>query len=118
MIGTARKNENSVAVSRASPKTMPPMIVAPERDVPGISAKHCAIPTMSASFHVIASTLVTRGVPWSLYQASTAKITRAPVMSAMATGLGWNRYCLVRHRNARRRRVAGTKETKVGAEKR
>ena len=28
---------------------MPPMMVAPEREVPGISAKHCAKPTFSAS---------------------------------------------------------------------
>src|SRR5947209_6449173 len=32
----ARKNENSVAAVRESPKSMPPMIVAPERDVPGL----------------------------------------------------------------------------------
>jgi hypothetical protein len=49
------------------------------------------MPTMSASFHVIASTAVTRGAPWRLYQASTAKITRAPTISAIATGFGWKR---------------------------
>src|SRR4249920_3147327 len=70
MIGTARKNENSVATWRDSPKSIPPMIVAPERDVPGMSAKHCARPTFRASPHVIASTLVTRGAPWRLYQRS------------------------------------------------
>ena len=35
---------------------MPPMIVAPERDVPGISANACAMPTFSASGQRIAST--------------------------------------------------------------
>jgi hypothetical protein len=42
---------------------MPPMIVAPEREVPGISAKHCAIPTFSASSHVIAALVSTRNIP-------------------------------------------------------
>ena len=37
---------------------MPPMMVAPERDVPGISAKHCAMPTFSASSQVIARVLL------------------------------------------------------------
>ena len=35
---------------------MPPMIVAPERDVPGISANACASPTLSASVQRMAST--------------------------------------------------------------
>ena len=39
---------------------MPPMIVAPERDVPGMSANDCASPIFNASFHVISSTLSTR----------------------------------------------------------
>jgi hypothetical protein len=38
----ARKKENSVAARRDSPKNRPPMIVAPEREVPGISASACA----------------------------------------------------------------------------
>ncbi len=58
---------------------------------PGTSAKHCAMPTTSASFQVIASTAVTRGAPWRLYHASTANITSAPAISAIATGVGWKR---------------------------
>ena len=38
----ARKNENSVAALRDMPNSMPPMIVAPERDVPGTRASACA----------------------------------------------------------------------------
>ena len=41
---------------------MPPMMVAPEREVPGISAKHCAKPTLSASSQVIARVLSTLGL--------------------------------------------------------
>ena len=52
-VGTARKNENSVAARRDRPNSMPPMIVAPDRDVPGISAKACAKPTLSASAQLI-----------------------------------------------------------------
>ena len=33
--GIARKNENSAAASRESPRMIAPKIVAPERDVPG-----------------------------------------------------------------------------------
>src|SRR5205809_277335 len=95
MTGIARKKENSVATARDSPKSMPPMIVAPERDVPGISEKHCAIPTLSASFHVMSYTLITRGAPLREYQRSTAKITSAPTMSATATLVGLNRYFLI-----------------------
>ena len=56
-----------------------------------MSEKHCARPTLSASFHVISSTAVTRGAPWRSYQRSTAKITSAPTMSAMATVTGLKR---------------------------
>jgi hypothetical protein len=41
----ARKKENSVAALRDRPKSRPPMIVAPEREVPGISATAWAKPT-------------------------------------------------------------------------
>ena len=38
-VGIAKKNENSVAAWRDKPNNKPPIIVAPERDVPGINAK-------------------------------------------------------------------------------
>ena len=55
MVGIARKNENSVAARRDKPKKIPPIMVAPEREVPGIIAKACAKPTFSASRQVISS---------------------------------------------------------------
>ena len=39
-VGMAKKNENSVATWRLKPSHMPPMIVAPDLDVPGNMAKH------------------------------------------------------------------------------
>jgi hypothetical protein len=59
------------------------MIVAPEREVPGISAKHCAIPTLSASTQVIASAVSTRA---GRGLRSTQRMTKPPMMKASATG--------------------------------
>src|SRR5688572_22894022 len=39
IVGIATKNENSAAAVPLNPAAMPPMIVAPERDTPGTSAK-------------------------------------------------------------------------------
>ena len=105
------ENENWVATSRERPKSIPPMMVAPVREVPGMSEKHCATPTISASFHVIESTAVTRGAPWRLYQYSTAKMTSAPTMSAIATGFGWKRYSLICFWNASPTIAAGRNAT-------
>ena len=38
MVGIAIKNENSAAALLESPNSIPPSIVEPEREVPGISA--------------------------------------------------------------------------------
>ena len=40
MVGIARKKENSTATSLSNPMISPPMIVAPERETPGKSARH------------------------------------------------------------------------------
>ena len=55
MVGMAKKKENSVAVLRCKPANIPAIIVAPEREVPGIMAKHWAKPTIRACFQVISS---------------------------------------------------------------
>ena len=39
MVGIARKKENSAATVREVPKSIAPIMVAPEREVPGIIAK-------------------------------------------------------------------------------
>jgi hypothetical protein len=56
MVGIAKKNENSAAALRDKPKNKPPIMVAPERDVPGIKAQHCAKPSLrhpKASYHLL-----------------------------------------------------------------
>ena len=40
MTGTLKKKENSVAATLPTESSMAPIIVAPERDVPGINARH------------------------------------------------------------------------------
>ena len=82
-VGTARKNENSVAARRDKPNSMPPMMVAPEREVPGISAKHCANPTFSASSQVMSCV---RSMRTGILLPSTQKMINAPTMKAIATG--------------------------------
>ena len=47
--GIAKKKENSVATALGNPKSIPPIMVAPEREVPGINAAHWASPTFRAS---------------------------------------------------------------------
>src|SRR5260364_191815 len=49
----AIRKENSVATRRSKPKSSAPIMVEPERETPGINAKHCAKPTLSASRTVI-----------------------------------------------------------------
>ena len=61
MVGIARKKENSAAVLRDRPKMTPPMMVAPEREVPGIIASAWAKPTLSASVQRSSSTEFRRG---------------------------------------------------------
>ena len=48
IVGIARKNENSAAAGRSSPISMPPTIVAPDRDTPGISASVWQTPMPNA----------------------------------------------------------------------
>ena len=44
MVGIARKNENSAAARLSAPSSIAATMLAPERDTPGIIARHCAIP--------------------------------------------------------------------------
>ena len=49
--GMARKNVNLDATSRVQPKSKPPMMVEPEREVPGTSESTWKHPMPSAVFH-------------------------------------------------------------------
>ena len=48
IVGTARKKENSAALVLLSFCCIPPMIVAAERETPGIMAIHCHKPIFNA----------------------------------------------------------------------
>jgi hypothetical protein len=87
---------------------MPPMMVAPEREVPGISAKHCATPTLRASSQVIACVLSTRA---TRLPRSTSRMTMPPAMNAMATGTGPNSCALMKPPNSRPSTAAGRNAT-------
>src|SRR5919197_6131954 len=53
--GMESRNENRAAASRVRPRNSPAVIVVPERDAPGISARACAVPTARASVVLICS---------------------------------------------------------------
>ena len=48
MAGTEARKEKSAAVSRSAPASIPAAMVAPEREMPGITASPCTAPTSSA----------------------------------------------------------------------
>lgn len=50
MIGMLIRNENFEADSLSAPDITPALIVVPERDIPGKTAKPCAMPIMEAIF--------------------------------------------------------------------
>jgi hypothetical protein len=91
---------------------MPPMMVAPERLVPGISAKAWAQPTLKASSTVMSSTDSTRAGPFCMrWRFSTHRITRPPAMKAIATGTGANSTALMLLLKMKPSIAAGTKAT-------
>ena len=53
MIGMARKKENSVADFRFKLSNIPPIIVAPDLETPGMSAKHWNRPISNAVLNEI-----------------------------------------------------------------
>jgi hypothetical protein len=105
----ARKKENSVAARRDSPNSMPPMMVAPERDVPGMSANACARPILSASVARMSSTSSMCGGARVRARRSTHRMTKPPAMNAIATGRGANSTALIARLNSRPRMAAGRK---------
>ena len=89
---------------------MPPMIVAPERDVPGISANACAKPIFSASVQRSSSTLRMRTLSGLLRcRRSAQRMTSAPAMNAAATGTGANSRALIAPPKASPSTAAGRK---------
>lgn len=56
IVGTASMNEKRTIVSRGIPRARPPIILAAERETPGITASVWKIPTVKASRYVISRT--------------------------------------------------------------
>ena len=93
---------------------MPPMIVAPDRDVPGMIPNICAKPTLSASSQVMSSIESMRGgrdLPDEM-RCSTHRITSAPTMNAVATGTGLNSAAWIFLMKMRPTMAAGRNATK------
>ena len=109
MTGIAKKNENSVATARGKPNSIPPIIVAPEREVPGINAAHWARPIFRASMGVSSSTLLIFFILLDrVCRYSAQKIMNAPTIKALATGTGENKYALMYLPNRSPKPIAGT----------
>ncbi|MNP64319.1 hypothetical protein D3C76_1598050 [compost metagenome] len=77
-----------MAALRDRPNNRPPMMVAPEREVPGTSARHWAQPTLRACFQVMSSTLSAWILCW---RCSAQSMTTPPTTRALATVMGLNR---------------------------
>ena len=82
MVGNAKKNEYSVATLRSSPASNPPMMVEPDRDMPGISDAHCAMPTQKAWMTGTCSRLM---VLLGRLKASTRRMMIPPRIEVRAT---------------------------------
>jgi len=50
--GMARMNVSRVVATRSRSRNRPALMVAPERDTPGIRATHCTKPMITASFRL------------------------------------------------------------------
>ncbi|GAM05604.1 hypothetical protein MBENS4_2602 [Novosphingobium sp. MBES04] len=85
IVGTARKKLNSAAVRRSMPMASAPMMVAPERLVPGTMARHWAKPTPT---HLDSGSSATPVSGPGLATFSMARMAMPPTISAQATTLG------------------------------
>ena len=85
IVGTARKKLNSAAVLRSTPSISAAMMVAPERDTPGIMATHWPSPISSELRVVSASTPNTLASP---IRFSIHRIAKPPMISETATVVG------------------------------
>ena len=86
---------------------MPPMMVAPERLVPGTIARHCTKPIFSASSGVIASTDSIRATGGA--RRSAHRMMKPPTMKVLATTTGVKRCALIALPNSSPSSTAGTK---------
>ena len=83
------------------------MMVAPLRLVPGIIARHCTSPTLSASSGVMLSTFWMRAALCGRFSAH--RMMKPPMMKVLATTTGVNRCALMALPNSSPRITAGMK---------
>lgn len=105
MVGIAKKKENSVATVRDAPRSIAPIIVAPEREVPGIMERHWINPIKNAVLNpkfFIDDIFGTNGF------LSTAKIIKPPIRSVIATIQGLNNVFSMRPANKAPKIIAGS----------
>ena len=103
MAGIPSKNPKRAAASRRNPRKSPPLIVAPERLMPGMSASACARPTMSPSTTPTLCSGRSRELMRSANQSSNA-----PAVTAPATTRGVRTALSRRSPAANPRSTAGT----------
>ena len=82
--GIARKNVNLDATERVQPSSRPPMMVEPERDVPGISESTWKQPIPSAVFQLRSSSVVME--PKSKLSSSSAAAVAAGAAKCAPAG--------------------------------
>ena len=102
MAGMPSKKPKRAAASRRNPRRSPPLIVAPERLMPGISARACARPTMRPSITPTLCSGRSRVLTRSANQRSSA-----PAVTAPATTSGVRTALSSRSPAVRPRRTAG-----------
>ena len=93
------------------------MMVAPDLDVPGINAAHCAKPTLIASPIDKSSTstiFLVESLPVACLvssKCSAQKIMSPPTIKAHATGIGANKYALMYFPKRSAKTIAGKDAT-------
>ena len=114
MVGIASKKEYSAATPRESPSTLPPMIVAAEREVPGIIARAWKRPTWNALAAGISSSAFNcpAGSNFSRIMMATPPATRAT-----ETTQGLNRTPLMKSCPAKPITAAGRNPTRSRSSK-
>ena len=81
MIGMLIRKLNTAASSRVRRSARPPVMVAPERETPGMMANIWASPTINASIQRIEASVRSRAAKRSTAQSSTPITIRAEAMS-------------------------------------
>ena len=110
IIGIAKKKENSTIALRSNLRKIPPMMVAPDLETPGIIAKAWHKPISKACFLEIDLILENFGLIWRF---SIKKIIRPPIISEMAMTIGENKVSLMKSWPKKPNKTAGMVEIMI-----